>query len=67
LYYRQILETIERAPESTLVIGNEGGDMVAGQLGCQTFLIAGAVLTSEPVPPPTFTGSLADLERLLRG
>jgi FMN phosphatase YigB (HAD superfamily) len=67
LYYRQILETIGREPGSALVVGNEAGDMVSGQIGCQTFLVPGAAAPSDPaLPTPTYRGTLHDLVELLR-
>jgi FMN phosphatase YigB (HAD superfamily) len=67
LYYEQILQTIGREPTSALVVGNEAGDMVAGRLGCQTFLIAGGPPLDAGVPQPTYSGTLGDLVALLRG
>ena len=59
LYYRQILETIGREPASALVVGNEAGDMVSAQIGCQTFLVPGAATPLDPaVPAPTYRGTL---------
>jgi FMN phosphatase YigB (HAD superfamily) len=66
-YYRQILETIGREPASALVVGNEAGDMVSAQIGCQTFLVPGAATALDPaLPAPNYRGTLGDLVGLLR-
>jgi len=67
LYYRQILESIDREPASALVVGNESGDMVSAQIGCQTFLVPGAAAVLDPaLPAPNYRGTLRDLVQLLR-
>jgi len=65
-YYREILDELGRAPEEALMIGDEAMDMVAGHLGCPTFLVASAATHLEEIdPPPTYQGALTDLITLL--
>jgi FMN phosphatase YigB (HAD superfamily) len=67
LYFQQILEAIGHPPESALVVGDEDMDMVAAHLGCLTFLVPGPRTFLAPTTlPPTYQGTLADLEGLLR-
>ena len=70
LYYQGILEAIERPAAQCLMVGNEAGDMVAGTLGCATYLIpeaapGTAVYVDPAVPAPTYTGTLAGVAALL--
>ena len=39
LYFEQVLDVIGHAPEACLMVGDEDLDMVAGRLGCSTFLV----------------------------
>jgi FMN phosphatase YigB (HAD superfamily) len=67
LYFEQILETIGRPADAALVVGDEDMDMVAGHLGCQTFLIPGPRTELAPeTPEPTYRGSLSDVGMLLQ-
>ncbi len=67
LYYEQILETIGLPAEACLMVGDEDMDMVAGSLGCRTFLVPGPRTDLDPATPePTYRGRLADLMPLLR-
>lgn len=67
VYFEQILEAIGQPPGASLVVGDEDMDMVAGSLGCPTFLVPGPrtelALTT---PEPTYSGTLADLGELLQ-
>jgi FMN phosphatase YigB (HAD superfamily) len=66
LYFEQVLETIDHAPEASMVVGDEDMDMVAGHLGCRTFLVPGPRTDLAPTtPPPTYQGTLADVGALL--
>ncbi|RME82943.1 MAG: HAD family hydrolase [Caldilineae bacterium] len=66
-YFRDILDTVSCRPEEVLVVGDENNDMVAGHLGCRTFLIPGANTHLQPdTPPPTYQGGLADVLSLLQ-
>ena len=68
IYFEQLLDLLDVPPEASLVVGDEDMDMVAAHLGCRTFLIPGPRTKLAPgTPPPTYQGSLADLEALLRG
>ena len=67
LYFEQILETIGRLAEESLVVGDEDMDMVAAHLGCPTFLVPGPRTKLSPTTPePTYRGTLMDLGRLLQ-
>lgn len=66
-YYQEILTDIACPPERALVVGDEAMDMVAGALGCPTYLTPSrATPRAEIAPPPSYTGPLAELEPLLR-
>jgi FMN phosphatase YigB (HAD superfamily) len=66
IYFEQILATIGQAPEASMVVGDEDMDMVAGHLGCQTFLVPGSRTDLAPTTPaPTYQGTLADVGDLL--
>lgn len=66
LYYENILRELDLQPEQALIVGNETMDMVAGRLGCPTFLVLDHSRPLDPaLPPPTYQGSLPDLQRLL--
>jgi len=67
LYYQHICETLGRAPQDCLVVGDEDMDMVAAHLGCPTFLVPGPRTDLDPTTPrPTYRGDLAELETLLK-
>lgn len=67
LYFEQILDFLGLPPEASLVVGDEDMDMVAAHLGCRTFLVPGPrTELAAGTPRPTYEGSLADLEALLR-
>jgi FMN phosphatase YigB (HAD superfamily) len=74
LYYRQILETIRWEAGECLMVGNEPVDLVAGAIGCPTYLVEdgtpaaeGALqpMAGQPVPPPTYRGRLNELATFL--
>ena len=65
-YYRDILEFINMPAESCLMVGDQAWDMVAGELGMQTYLVRGPNTDiTEATPTPTAEGTLADLYALL--
>lgn len=67
LYFEQVLAFLGRTPEESLVVGDEDMDMVAGHLGCHTFLVPGPRTDLSPgTPPPSYEGTLAELGDLLR-
>jgi FMN phosphatase YigB (HAD superfamily) len=67
LYFEQVLEFLGCAPQESLVVGDEDMDMVAGHLGCPTFLVPGPRTDLSPgTPPPTYEGTLAEVGDLLR-
>lgn len=65
-YYDQILNTIGYPAESCLMVGDEDKDMIAGQLGMQTFLIlnSNTELNQNKIEP-TYKGDLIDLLNLI--
>jgi HAD superfamily hydrolase (TIGR01549 family) len=65
-YYKLICKEINRPAEACLMVGDEEKDMVAANIGCQTFLINSAnTKIDDSVPEPTYIGTLADLEIML--
>ncbi len=65
-YYKLICEEINQPPEACLMVGDEDKDMVAANIGCQTFLINSAnTKDDESMPEPTYRGTLADLGEML--
>ncbi len=65
-YYEKILKTIGYPAESCLMVGDEDKDLIAGQLGMQTFLILNSNKESnQNKMEPTYKGELIDLLDLL--
>jgi HAD superfamily hydrolase (TIGR01549 family) len=65
-YYKLICEEINRPAEACLMVGDTYKDMVAANIGCQTFLTKSANTNMDNiVPEPTYQGTLADLENML--
>lgn len=65
-YYQEILDELGCQPEEALMVGDEAMDMVAGYLGCSTFLLPGTATKLEEIaPPPTYQGTLVDVITLL--
>ena len=61
-YYRDILAFINQPAEACLMVGDQAWDMVAAELGMQTFLVHSAVTDmNADIPAPTAEGSLDDL------
>ncbi|MCD4672134.1 MAG: HAD family hydrolase [Anaerolineaceae bacterium] len=61
-YYRDILDFIDQPAESCLMVGDQTWDMVAGELGMQTFLVHSATTDlKKNTPTPTAEGNLTDL------
>jgi FMN phosphatase YigB (HAD superfamily) len=66
LYFEQILETVGHPAEAALVVGDEDMDMVAGHLGCLTFLVPGPRTELSPTTPqPVYRGTLEEVGELL--
>ena len=66
-YYRDILAFIDQPAEACLMVGDQAWDMVAGELGIQTFLVRSAVTEVDAdTPAPTAEGSLNDLYELFK-
>lgn len=67
-YYRQIAETLGRDPRECLMVGDEDWDMVAGHLGCLTYLVPG--INTKPTipdaPEPQYRGTLGELAEVLK-
>ncbi len=61
-YYEEILQTVGKAPEHCLMIGNSvAEDMIADALGMQTYLITGYVENPQNKPTDCFAqGTLAE-------
>lgn len=67
LYFQHIAAHLGCAPQACLVVGDEKMDMVAGHLGCTTFLVScPTTILDASVPAPTHAGVLADVSGLLR-
>ncbi|HEX9117584.1 MAG TPA: HAD family hydrolase [Anaerolineae bacterium] len=67
-YYRDICTTIDREPAACLMVGNEPTeDIVAGALGCETFLVVEGdrPAPAASAPEPTYAGKLADVPAVL--
>ncbi len=63
-YYRDLLDLSGVSPGSALMVGNDPWeDMIAGELGMDTFLVDGYVVVrpEEVAFPPTYQGSLSDV------
>jgi FMN phosphatase YigB (HAD superfamily) len=66
-YFDDVCSRLGHPAERCLVVGDEHMDMVARNIGCDTFLIAGPATALQPsTPEPTYRGNLADLGALLR-
>jgi FMN phosphatase YigB (HAD superfamily) len=66
-YFEDILEAVGQPAEAALVVGDEDMDMVAGHLGCPTFLVPGSRTNLDPTTPEvTYRGSLGDVIALLQ-
>lgn len=67
-YFAEILGAIGCPAGAALVVGDEAADMIAGGLGCATFLIPSSnTKLAENIPAPTYRGALTDLIALLGG
>jgi HAD superfamily hydrolase (TIGR01549 family) len=65
-YFDAIAAILGLPPERCLVVGDEDYDMVAARAGFPTFLVPSEASNLDPdTPPPTYTGDLAALARLL--
>ncbi len=61
-YFAEILAEIGCAAENVLVVGDEAADMIAGRLGCETFLTPSInTRFGAATPEPTYRGALSDL------
>lgn len=65
-YFREIVDEIGCKPEEALVVGDEAMDMIAGGIGCQTFLVEStSTIENEIRPQPTYRGTLTDVKALV--
>lgn len=65
-YYRDILDLIDQPANACIMVGDQVWDMVAGNLGMQTFLVRSPNTDStDTTPAPTAEGTLADLNAFL--
>ena len=64
LYYEEVLARLDRLPEQCLMVGNNTTeDMIAGQLGIETFLVCGCLENEAGVDIALYNhGTLAELE-----
>jgi len=66
-YYREILQKIDAAPESCMMIGNDAfEDLIAGTLGMQTYFVTDCAIIEEKQLPFDHQGTLQDLLRYIR-
>lgn len=67
-YFDEVCARLGRAAEECLVVGDEHMDMVAKNMGCDTYLVEGPLTALRPsTPEPTYRGTLAGLPALLEG
>jgi FMN phosphatase YigB (HAD superfamily) len=66
-YYEEVLETIGRAPEECIMVGNDmQEDCVAGELGMRTYLVEDYLIDRGiDCRPPDFRGSFDDMVKFL--
>ena len=65
-YFDEIMDELGVTPSETLVVGDEAMDMVAGLIGCQTFLVTSEATEETDIHPiPTFKGKLNEVTNLL--
>lgn len=66
-YYRDILEFIGQPADACLMVGDQAWDLIAGELGMQTFLVRSALtdLDAQSIIP-TAEGTLTNLLDLLK-
>jgi FMN phosphatase YigB (HAD superfamily) len=65
-YFDDACARLGHAPEECLVVGDEHMDMVAKNMGCDTYLVEGPMTALQPeTPEPTYRGALRDLPALL--
>lgn len=62
LYFEDIINYLGIPPNKCLMVGDEAKDMVAGKIGCPTFLVesSNTDVTSN-IPDPSFKGNLEDI------
>jgi HAD superfamily hydrolase (TIGR01549 family) len=66
-YYEHIVNTLGHPATTCLMAGDEDMDMAAAHIGCPTFLVPGPRTELHPTTPaPTYRGTLADLQTLLK-
>ena len=66
-YYRDLLNTVGKAPEQCVMVGNDvGEDMVAGKLGMKTFLLTDCLINKGETDIGAFpNGSFGELKAFL--
>jgi len=66
-YYREILQKIETASESAMMIGNDAfEDLIAGKLGLKTYWVTDCAIESERSLPFDHKGTLEELLRFIK-
>ncbi len=65
-YYRHIIDYLGYSAKDCLMVGDEDKDMMAKNLGCQTFLVfsSNTDLNSE-IPEPNYKGTLNDIIKII--
>ncbi|MFX1587142.1 MAG: HAD family hydrolase [Promethearchaeota archaeon] len=65
-YYKHIIDYLGYSAKHCLMVGDEDKDMMAKNIGCQTFLIysSNTDLNSE-IPEPNYKGTLHDILKIL--
>lgn len=67
-YYYETLEKINRNPQECFMVGNDvEEDMIAGQLGIETFLVTNYLIDRGSGIKPDHKGTYADLLEFVRG
>ncbi|MFW9946034.1 MAG: HAD family hydrolase [Candidatus Odinarchaeota archaeon] len=65
-YYKQIIDFLGYSAEHCLMVGDEDKDMMAKNIGCQTFLIYSSNTDlNSGIPEPNYKGTLHDILKIL--
>lgn len=66
-YYREIMDKLGLNPEECWMVGNDAQeDMIAGQLGFNTYLVTDYLIAREGAPQPKACGSLQEFLTYMR-
>ncbi|MFX1495207.1 MAG: HAD family hydrolase, partial [Promethearchaeota archaeon] len=65
-YYKQIIDFLGYSAKHCLMVGDEDKDMIAKNIGCQTFLIYSSNTDLKSgIPEPNYKGTLHDIIEIL--